>query len=249
MLTAFSPVVSVVPVYASSTEDGYGSSITMDPDSIQIDGQDDGIVIDSSGDDASGITVIGEDDNGSEGDGGIQIDGEDSGDSGDGIQIDEEEPDDGIDIGETEPDDGISISDEDITIVDVDPWEGISDVEDFSSDEYTSDVPNMCEFDIDLRSVHGYVKLTSNDDSDDVKFIRVAESEDGYKAVVRNIDDEIIYDNRLDDTAGIPWSEFVLSGKTYDVEVTADEGYVVTGFDIVRFADNNSNDETDFYQV
>lgn len=35
LLTAFSPVASVVPVYASSTEDGYGNSVTMDPDSIQ----------------------------------------------------------------------------------------------------------------------------------------------------------------------------------------------------------------------
>lgn len=245
LLTAFSPVASVVPVYASSTEDGYGNSVTMDPDSIQIeDTGSDGIVIDSSDEDASGIMVIGEDDE-SEGDGGIQIDGEESGDRDDGISIDGQEPDDGIDIGETQPDDGISIEDEDVTIIDVDPWDGISEVDDFSSDDI-SVVSNMCEFDIDLRSVHGYVKLSSVDNLDDVKFIRVVESDDGYDVVVRDQNDDVIYESCLDDTAGVPWSEFVLSGVSYDLEVVADDGYVVTGFDIVRFSDSNSKDETNF---
>lgn len=44
LVTAFSPVASVVPVYAAGSDD-VSSSVTMDPDSIKVEEGSDGIVI------------------------------------------------------------------------------------------------------------------------------------------------------------------------------------------------------------
>lgn len=250
LLTAFSPVASVVPVYASSTEDGYGNSVTMDPDSIQIeDTGNDGIVIDNSDEDVSGITVIGEDD-GSEGDGGIQIDGEDPGNGDDGISIDGQEPDDGIDIGETQPDDGISIDDTDdgITIDDsgnisIDPFDGIDFVEsvDDIDDDSIVDVPGLHELRFDLRSVHGFLKITSlNDDFDvvSVKYLRIELVDERYTVFVSDESDNIIYKAFYDDTDSVPWSEFFYDGDLFIVEAVADDGYVVSEYSIMRNGDS-----------
>lgn len=118
LLTAFSPVASVVPVYAADMNDTGSSSITMDPDSITIDETGlDGIVLDGSDEGSDGITVIDGNDNDNQSEGGISI-GDDS-QNGDGIQIDNTgNPDDGINI--DDPDDGIDIQEPDSDGIDID---------------------------------------------------------------------------------------------------------------------------------
>jgi len=221
LLTAFSPVASVIPVYASGLDsDSTSSSLTMDPDSIQIDETgsgsgstgSDGIVIDSDtegsddisivddGDGSYGIT-IGDESNGS---GGIATenpdDGIDIGES-DGIAI--ENPDDGISINEPE-DDGIIFDDEGVTLDDdgnisIDPWYGIDETAD---DKYFDEHPEEFEYyevssrlSVDIRSIHGSVVLTP-----------------------------VFYTAVINDIGGIAWPEFVDSGSEYDVQILVDKG-------------------------
>lgn len=255
LLTAFSPVASVVPVYASSADDGFGNSITMDPDSIQIDGEDDGIVIDSSGEDVSGITVVGDDNNGSDvGSDGIQIGDEEPGDGG--IQFgDEEQPDDGIDIDTQQPDDGISIDqvDDGIVIDDsgitIDPWIGFDDTADYdelmeSPEDF--DVKGLVfELDVDIRSVHGFVELTPVDSVDlkDKRIVRVVYSEDDseYVTVVKDGNGDDFYTGILNDIGGVAWSEFLDSGVEYIVKIVADDGYYLHNCVIVNSRGDDSS--------
>ena len=229
LLTAFSPVASVVPVYASGMDsDSTGSSITMDPDSITVDETgSDGIVLDNTDDGADGIKVVGDDDeNGSDG---ITID--DGPSQGDGIDIDEpSDVDDGIDIEES---DGIEIDPMDIEILDL-----------YDDDEDVYDSV-LREIDFDIRSVHGYIEISSEDDSFESKIVRVTESDEGYRVLVTDLDSNILYDELLVSTDGLPWSEFVSSDKKYTVNVVADEGYVISSFDVVNIFDG-SNDVVDF---
>ena len=189
LLTAFSPVASVVPVYAADLDDTGSSSITMDPDSMTIDEVgSDGIVLDESSEGSDGITVI-DDDSDSVGgitiDGDVDSDGIDIGDTvSDGIDIDDS--DDGIDIQES--DDGITINgigvgdtvdgitidsitrSEDGIIIEstdengnqditIDPWGG-EDLTNLSSGKVPVPVPVIHELSIDIRSIHGMVELT-----------------------------------------------------------------------------------------
>lgn len=108
---------------------------------------------------------------------------------------------------------------------------------------------SLKELDIDIRSVHGMVKLTpiveSEPDFDLTKYIRVVESEDGYKSVVTDNDGNIIYDMLLDNNGGLPWSEFLSGNSEFMIEAVADNGYCVSSYRVVR----SSTDEesvTDF---
>lgn len=93
------------------------------------------------------------------------------------------------------------------------------------------------------------VKLTpiveSEPDFDLTKYIRVVESEDGYKSVVTDNDGNIIYDMLLDNNGGLPWSEFLSGNSEFMIEAVADNGYCVSSYRVVR----SSTDEesvTDF---
>lgn len=259
-LTAFSPVASVVPVYAADLNgNDASSSVTMDPDSIQIDETGSGgMVLDGSDEGSDGITVVGDNDNNNNGesggdsiviegnDDGIQIDGTDNNGDGidigdsepdDGIQVDKPEPDDsgdgididepdgdgdGIDIGDTEPDDGIDIEyDDDGTIIldSINPWDGISEADidkafTEHSDE-TVDAPAICELDIDIRNVHGFVRLSpvDSDNLSDQRIVRVSYSDDekDYITTVTDGNDKQVYQDTVSDIGGIAWSEFVAS--------------------------------------
>ena len=263
LLTAFSPVASVVPVYAADLNDTGSSSITMDPDSMTIDETgSDGIVLDGSDEGSDGITVIDGNDNQSEG--GISI-GDDQ--NVDGIQIDNtDNPDDGIDI--DDPDDGININktDDGITIGDIsvgDTVDGITidsitkagdgiiieSTDEDGNQSITADpwggetpenaisVPTMYELSIDIRSSHGVVKLTpaDTDESDlsQVKYIRVVESDDGYDIVVTDGNGKSVYGAPYEELYGVAWSEFIAPDAVYTVEAIADNDYVVTDYSIV----------------
>ena len=267
LVTAFSPVASVVPVYAAGSDD-VSSSVTMDPDSIKVEEGSDGIVLENpdSDEETDRITVM-DDGEGSDGitigDDDTSSDGIDIDKSGDGIAIDN--PDDGIDIGESEPD-GIQIDDLDLDGIDidvddlddgitiesvsddsivynVDPWDGKED--DLSiSDQEGKDVEHISELDIDIRSIHGLVKLYPADidpDSDlgQVKYVRVEQSEDGYKSVVTDGNGTLVYESLLDENGGLPWSEFLSGDYTYTIEAISDEGYFVSFYRVMR----NSTDE------
>lgn len=275
LLTAFSPVASVVPVYAAGSDD-VSSSVAMDPDSITVEEGSDGIVLENpdsndsndSNEGTDGITVM-DDGEGSDGitigdnadtpSDGIDVDKSDDGiaidNTDDGIDIDTS--DDGIDIDKS--DDGIEINDisvgdtvdgitidnitksEDGIIIEstdengnssiaLDPWG-----EDSSKNGVS--VPIMYELSIDLRSVHGVVKMTPVDadesDPDQVKYIRVSESDDGYNVTVTDGNDAVVYESPYDELYGFAWSEFMDRDKSYTVEAIADDGYVVTDYSIV----------------
>ena len=247
LLTAFSPVASVVPVYASRTEDGYGNSITMDPDSIQIN-EEDGIVLDQSSQDSDGITVVdGDDRNSASGSGDIVIDHGDSDGSGDIMMEDPEQsdgivienPDDGISIDES--DDGISINDEfddGITMDEsgnilIDPW---SEIGDMTDDDYFSEHPDefelydrLCALNADIHSIHGSVTFmpADSDDPADQRIVRVIRSEDTdeYTAIATDGNGKEVYRELIDDSMGLPWYQFVEAGTEYFFDITADDGY------------------------
>jgi len=144
ILTAFSPVVSVVPVYGSVFDGNAGSSITMDPDSVTVDETGSGsIVLDNSDDSSAGINVI-EDDNQSSND--ITI-GDDN-QSGDDITIEDDNPsNDGITIGDDQgSQDGIDTDNSDEGGIDIqepdsdgisitDIYDGI-DIEEYDAFEF-----------------------------------------------------------------------------------------------------------------
>ncbi len=263
LLTAFSPVASVAPVYAADMNDTGSSSVTMKSESITIDGTESGsIVLDNSSDGSDGITIADDNEN-NESEGSIFIDG-DNQEDGDNIQIDNsddginiDEPD-GIDIQESDPDgisidnpdDGINISnpDEDIKITKVgdgiiiestdengdktftlDPWGG-------ETPENAVNVPTMYELSIDIRSIHGVVKMTpagaDEPRLDKTKYIRVMESDNGYNTVVTDGNGKIIFESPYDELYGFIWSEFISPDTSYTIEAIADDGYVVTDYSI-----------------
>lgn len=173
LITAFSPIASVVPVYAADLNSDSSSSVTMDPNSITIDeAGSGGIVLDGSDESSDGITVVDDNNNGESGDGisigdneeggdGIQIDGTDV----DGIDIDDIKPNDGdgIDIDKSDgisidstsnddisidsgSDDGINIehtNDDSIIIDSINPWDGVSEIE--MENEFLSNFNNLVD--------------------------------------------------------------------------------------------------------
>jgi len=206
LLTAFSPVA---PVYAAGSND-VSSSVTMDPDSITVEEGSDGIVLENpdstdSNEGTDGITVM------------------DDGESSDGITIDNiTKSEDGIIIESTDENGNSSIT--------LDPWGE-------DSTENAVAVPKMYELSIDLRSVHGVVKMMPVDadesDLDQIKYIRVSESDDGYNITVTDGNDAVVYESPYDELYGFAWSEFMDRDKSYTVEAIADDGYVVTDYSIV----------------
>lgn len=238
ILTAFSPVVSVMPVYASSDNE-MSTSVTIDQnqDTDAGDGTPDGdsgtagvVIDDSTG--TSDITVT---------DDGEGIVSEVIGGESDGIQV--EDTDDGISIGDTQETDGIDI-DSDVIVSDgIDIGETDDSV---SVDRAVDESVQQFSLMLDYVGEHGFVKVTAN--SDDARYgtryIRVHENADGDKiASIYDENKDFMFDSEVSKYVAF-YEDLLPEGSTYTVEAVADYGYTVGTYSVL--IDGGGEDQTTF---
>ena len=257
LLTAFSPVVSVIPTYAASDNE-MSTSVTIDNDpspDIDSGGGSDGsngsdgsgtagVVIDNSDPSGSGQSNTGQSDisiEGDQGDGVISetigdttgIDGIQVEDSGDGIQVEKGQDGDGILI------DPSSLSGNDVQVEQT----GESISVDQAMDENTES--HALRF--DFVGEHGLVKVTSKSGSAtyDTRYIRVHENADGDKiASVYDEDRNLLYTSEVSNYTAF-YQDSLPEGDAFTVEAIADYGYSVGTYSILM--DSGAEDQEDVF--
>ena len=244
ILTAFSPVVSVIPTYAASDNE-MSTSVTIDNDTDSGDGSGgsdgsgtSGVVIDDSVQDpGTGQTDISITDDGGDG-----VVSEVIGDSSSEIQIEDE--DDGISI-ENGQDNGVilvdpsTLSGNDIQVEDT--GESIS-VDQTMDKNVTTRVLSF-----DFVSEHGLVKITPKDASNamDTRYIRVHENADGAKiASVYDDNKQLLYTSEVSNYVAF-YQDSVPEGDSFTVEAIADYGYSVSTYSILM--DSGADDQEDVF--
>lgn len=245
ILTAFSPVVSVIPTYAASDNE-MSTSVTIDNDTDSGDGSGgsdgsgtSGVVIDDSiQDPGTGQTDISITDDAGDG-----VVSEVIGDSSSEIQI--EDTDDGISI-ENGQDNGVilvdpsTLSGNDIQVEDT--GESISVDQTMDKDVKT----HALKF--DFVSEHGLVKITPNSsrsESMGVRYIRVHENADGDKiASVYDDNKQLLYTSEVSNYAAF-YQDIIPEGDSFTVEAIADYGYSVATYSILM--DSGAEDQGDVF--
>lgn len=238
ILTAFSPVVSVMPVYASSDNE-MSTSVTIDQDSdtggsVPDDdsGTSDVVIEDQTG--SSDISIT-DDDGGGEG-----IVSEVIGDDSDGIDIED-------------TDDGISVENQqDTDDVVIDPDTVISDGIDIGQMDNSVSIDQITDSSVETRTLmfdfvgeNGVVKITPNADSAvyGVHYIRVHKDSEGNR--IASIYDEnkcFLYSAEVSNYVSF-YQDSLPEGSTYTVEAIADYGYSVGTYSILM--DGGADDRTD----
>lgn len=252
LLTAFSPVVSVIPTYAASDNE-MSTSVTIDNDSSPdidsgggsdgSDGSDSsgtaGVVIDNSDPSGSGQSNTGQSDISIEGDQGDGIVSETIGDltGTDGIQI--EDSGDGIQVEKGQDSDGIlidpsSLSGNDVQVEQAD--------ESISVDQAMDENVESHALRFDFVGEHGLVKVTSKSD---IRYIRVHENADGNKiASIYDKDRNLLYTSEVSNYVAF-YQDSLPEGNAFTVEAIADYGYSVGTYSILM--DSGAEDQEDVF--
>lgn len=247
LLTAFSPIVSVIPTYAASDNE-MSTSVTIDNDTDvggSAPGDSDGsgtsdVVIDDQGQSDTGSSDISITD---EGDGVVS---ETIGNESDGIQV--ENTGDDISIEDGQGTDNIVIDPSTLSENDIQ----LEDTGDSISVDQTTETTEKHYLRFDLIGQNGLVKITPNSNSAvySTRYIRVHENADGDKIAS-------IYDENKNFLATSEVSPYVAcyqdsisSGSSFTVEAIADYGYSVSTYSILidSGADNQEEnfDQTGF---
>lgn len=244
ILTAFSPVVSVIPTYAASDNE-MSTSVTIDNDTDSGDGSGgsdgsgtSGVVIDDSVQDpGTGQTDISITDDGGDG-----VVSEVIGDSSSEIQIEDE--DDGISI-ENGQDNGVilvdpsTLSGNDIQVEDTG--------ESISVDQTTDKDVATRVLSFDFVSEHGLVKITPKDASNamDARYIRVHKNADGAKiASIYDNDKQLLYTSEVSNYTAF-YQDSIPEGGAFTVKAIADYGYSVSTYSILM--DSGADDQEDVF--
>lgn len=250
LLTAFSPVVSVIPTYAASDNE-MSTSVTIDNDPSPdidsgggLDGSDGsdgsgtaGVVIDNS--DPSGSNQTGQSDISIEGDQGDGIVSETIGDTTgtDGIQV--EDSGDGIQVEKGQDGDGIlidpsSLSGNDVQVEQADESISVDQAMDENTESHT--------LRFDFVGEHGLVKITSKSD---IRYIRVHENADGDKiASIYDKDRNLLYTSEVSNYVAF-YQDSLPEGNAFTVEAIADYGYSVGTYSILM--DSGAEDQKDVF--
>lgn len=245
LLTAFSPVVSVIPTYAASDNE-MSTSVTIDNNTDSGDGSGgsdgsgtSGVVIDDAVQDSG----AGQSDISIQDDVGDGVVSEVIGDSSSEIQI--EDTDDGISI-ENGQDNGVilvdpsTLSGNDIQVEDT--GESISVDQTMDKDVKT----HALKF--DFVSEHGLVKITPSSDQSEsmgVRYIRVHENAEGDKiASVYDDNKQLLYTSEVSNYVAF-YQDIIPEGDSFTVEAIADYGYSVATYSILM--DSGAEDQEDVF--
>lgn len=257
LLTAFSPVVSVIPTYAASDNE-MSTSVTIDNDpspdidsgggSDGSDGSDGsgtaGVVIDNSDSSDSSQSSTGQSDISIEGDQGDGIVSETIGDTTgtDGIQV--EDSGDGIQVEKGQDGDGILIDPSSLSGNDVQVEQT---GESISVDQAMNENTESHALRFDFVGEHGLVKVTSKSGSAtyDTRYIRVHENADGNKiASIYDKDRNLIYTSEVSNYVAF-YQDSLPEGDAFTVEAIADYGYSVGTYSILM--DSGAEDQEDVF--
>lgn len=247
LLTAFSPVVSVIPTYAASDNE-MSTSVTIDNDTDSGDGSGgsdgsgtSGVTIDES-EPGSGQGNTGQSDISITDDGGDGVVSEVIGDSSSEIQIEDEG--DGISI-ENGQDSGVilvdpnTLSGNDIQVEDTG--------ESISVDQITKENATRHVLRFDFVGENGLVKITPNSDLAiyNTRYIRVHENAEGDKiASIYDDNKQLLYTSELSNYTTF-YQDSVPEGDSFTVEAIADYGYSVATYSILM--DSGSDDQEDVF--
>ena len=254
LLTAFSPVVSVIPTYAASDNE-MSTSVTIDNDpSPDIDsgggsdGSDEsgtaGVVIDNSDPSGSGQSNTGQSDISIEGDQGDGIVSETIGDTTgiDGIQV--EDSGDGIQVEKGQDGDGILIDSSSLSGNDVQVEQA---GESISVDQTMDENTESHTLRFDFVGEHGLVKITPKSGSAtyDTRYIRVHENADDDKiASIYDKDRNLLYTSEVSNYVAF-YQDSLPEGNAFTVEAIADYGYSVGTYSIL--IDSGAEDQEDVF--
>jgi Predicted outer membrane protein len=244
ILTAFSPVVSVIPTYAASDNE-MSTSVTIDNDTDSGDGSGgsdgsgtSGVVIDDSVQDpGTGQTDISITDDAGDG-----VVSEVIGDSSSEIQIEDE--DDGISI-ENGQDSGVilvdpsTLSGNDIQVEDTG--------ESISVDQITKENATRRVLRFDFVGENGLVKITPNSDLAiyNTRYIRVHENAEGDKiASIYDDNKQLLYTSEVSNYTAF-YQDSVPEGDSFTVEAIADYGYSVATYSILM--DSGDEEQEDVF--
>lgn len=247
ILTAFSPVVSVIPTYAASDNE-MSTSVTIDNDTDSGDGSGgsdgsgtSGVTIDESGVSDPGQNT-GQSDISITDDGGDGVVSEVIGDPSSEIQIEDE--DDGISI-ENGQDNGVilvdpsTLSGNDIQVEDTG--------ESISVNQISNENTELCTLRFDFIGEHGLVKITPDVPTENsyVQYIRVWEDETGKKiASMYDSEKNFLYTDEVNQYVAC-YQVSGIKNSTYTVEAIADYGYSVGTYSILM--DSGTEDEEDVF--
>lgn len=240
ILTAFSPVVSVMQVYASSDNE-MSTSVTINQDSdtggnVPDDdsGTSDVVIEDQTG--SSDISIT-DDDGGGEG-----IVSEVIGDDSDGIDI--EDMDDGISVEDQQDTDDVIVDTDLISLDGIDIGEtddgvSINQIADENVERHT--------LRFDFVGENGLVKITPNSKSAwyGVRYIRVHTNVDGDRiASIYDENKNFLYTSEVNDYVSC-YEDSLPEGSTYTVEAIADYGYSVGTYAVLMDSGAESEDVFD----